>query len=88
MKNTAMKTKHSLLSKISLSSGLAIAVAFAAWLPGTARAGEHDMMKMEHIMTQAQAEALKPGDCMSMTCTKCKSVMDMESRGFNASACA
>ena len=67
--------KHNLLSKISLSSGLAIAVAFAAWLPGAARAGEHDMMQMEHITTQAQAEALKPGDSMSMTCTKCKSVM-------------
>lgn len=70
-----MKMKHNLLSKISLSSGLAIAVAFAAWLPVAARAGEHDMMQMEHIMTQAQAEALKPGDSMSMTCTKCKSVM-------------
>ena len=75
MKNTAMKTKQNILSKIGLSSGLAIAVAFAAWLPGAARAAEHDMMQMEHIMTQAQAEALKPGDSMSMTCTKCKSVM-------------
>jgi hypothetical protein len=74
-----MKTKHNILS-----SGLAIALAVAAWLPGTARAadhpaehakGAHDMMQMEHIMTQAQAEALKPGDSMSMTCTKCKSVM-------------
>ena len=53
MKNTAMKTKHNILSKIGLSSGLAIAVAFAAWLPGAARAAEHDMMQMEHIMTQA-----------------------------------
>jgi hypothetical protein len=70
-----MKMKHNLLSKIGLSSGLAVAVAFAAWLPSAARAGEHDMMQMDHIMTQAQAEALKPGDSMSMTCTKCKSVM-------------
>ena len=67
--------KHNLLRKISLSSGLAVAVAIAAWLPGAARAGEHDMMQMEHIMTQAQAEALKPRDSMSMTCAKCKSVM-------------
>ena len=70
-----MKTKHSLLSKIGLSSGLAVAVAFAAGLPGAARAAEHDMMQMQHITTQAQAEALKPGDSMSMTCTKCKDVM-------------
>ena len=33
------------------------------------------MMQMEHITTQAQAEALKPGDSMSMTCSKCKNVM-------------
>ena len=73
-----MKTKHNILS-----SGLAVALAVAAWLPGTARAadhpaehskGAHDMMQMDYIMTQAQAEALKPGDSMSMTCAKCKSV--------------
>lgn len=79
-----MKTKHNLLSKISLSSGLAFALAVAAWWPGAARAadhpadhakGAHDMAQMQHITTQAQAEALKPGDSMSMTCSKCKSVM-------------
>jgi hypothetical protein len=79
-----MKTKHKFLSKIRLSSGLAFALAVAAWLPGTARAADHpadhakgtnDMTQMQHITTQAQAEALKPGDSMSMTCTKCKSVM-------------
>ena len=75
-----MKTKHNILSKVSLSSRLAVALAFAAWLPGVGRAADHDkaahdMMQMQHITTQAQAEALKPGDAMSMTCTKCKSVM-------------
>ena len=63
---------------------MAVAVAMAASLSATARAdepmkpmkgGDHEMMQMEHITTQAQAEALKPGDSMSMTCTKCKSVM-------------
>ncbi len=34
-----------------------------------------DMTHMNHITTQAQAEALKPGDSMSMTCSKCKDVM-------------
>ena len=33
------------------------------------------MLEMQYISTQAQAEALKPGDSMSMTCTKCKNVM-------------
>ena len=69
---------------MSLSSGLAVALAFALWSPRPARAadrpadlpkGAHDMAQMQHITTQAQAEALKPGDSMSMTCTKCKSVM-------------
>ena len=75
-----MKTEHNILSKISLSSGLAIVVAFATWLPGAARAGEpmdaaQHQLHMEQITTQAQAEALKPGDSMSMTCAKCKVVM-------------
>ena len=80
MKDTVMKEKHNILNKIRFSSGLAIALAFAVWLPGAARAAEHekgthDMMHMQHIMTQAQAAALKPGDSMSMTCSKCKDVM-------------
>jgi hypothetical protein len=80
MKDTVMKMKHNILNKISLSSGLAVALAFGVWLPGPARAAEqmkgaHDMLHMEHIMTQAQAEALKPGDSMSMACSKCKVVI-------------
>jgi hypothetical protein len=75
-----MKTKQNILSKINLSSGLAVALAFGVWLPIAARAademkGAHDMLHMEHIMTQAQAEALKPGDSMSMACSKCKVVI-------------
>ena len=81
---SVMKTKNSLLGIFGLSSAIAVALAFAAWSPGAARAAEHaeghaqgmpGLMKMEHITTQAQAEALKPGDSMAMTCTKCKSVM-------------
>ena len=74
-----MRTKINVLSRISLSSGLALALAFAAWSPNVARAAEHhgDMggMHMDHIRTLAEAEAMKPGDSMSMTCIKCKSVM-------------
>ncbi len=32
------------------------------------------MKEMHHILTQAQAEALKPGDSMSMACSSCKMV--------------
>ena len=93
-----MKTKHSILSNISLSSGLAVALAFAVWSPGAVRAAEPekgmkdmmpmsgggDMMQMEHITTQAQAEALKPGDSMSMACSKCKDVMVQKVTSDNA----
>ena len=87
-----MKTKNNVIGKIIFGSGLALALAFAAYFPGVARAAEHDpkmgkmpagamkgaqppMSMMNHIKTQAEAEALKPGDSMSMTCGKCKSVM-------------
>ena len=88
-----MKMKNNILSKISLSSGLAVALAFAVWSPGAASAeddtmpmqkGSPDMMQMEHITTQAQAEAMKPGDSMSMTCTKCKDVMVQKVTADNA----
>lgn len=79
-----MKTKHTILSKILLSSALALALAlaFAAWPSNPARGadpkeakGDMSGMHMNHIKTQAEAEALKPGDSMSMTCAKCKYVI-------------
>jgi hypothetical protein len=75
-----MKTKQSILGKISLGVGVVVVMSVAAWLPGAAGAAQsmkdaHGMMQMHHITTQAQAEALKPGDTMSMTCSKCKNVM-------------
>lgn len=75
-----MRAKQKILEKVSASLGLAIALALAVWLPGAVRAadhetGTHDVMHMQHIMTQAEAEALKPGDSMSMACAKCKAVM-------------
>jgi hypothetical protein len=80
MKVQFVKMNHSSLAKISFSSGLAIAAAFAAWSFSAARAAEpmseaQHQSHMEHITTQAQAEALKPGDSMAMTCSKCKDVM-------------
>ena len=76
-----MKTKHNISEKFSLISGLAAALALAVWMPATTRAAEPDHaqhpMMMKQIKTQAAAEALKPGDSMSMTCNSCKYVMVM-----------
>ena len=73
-----MTTRSMPISIIHL--GLGVALALAGWLPATARAAQqekaaHDMSQMQHITTQAQAEALKPGDAMSMACSTCKNVM-------------
>lgn len=102
MKDTVMKTKHNMLSKMSLSSGLAVALAFAVWLPGAKAqvgppashpgptshpgpmgAAQHQL-HMQHITTQTQAEALKPGDSMSMACAKCKVVTVQKVAADNA----
>ena len=76
-----MKTKHNISEKFSLISGLVAALALAVWIPATTRAAEPDHaqhpMMMKQIKTQAAAEALKPGDSMSMTCNSCKYVMVM-----------
>ena len=75
-----MIATQNILSKIGLSAGIAAILAVAVWWSGAAHAadpakGMPSMNHMNHITTQAEAEALKPGDSMSMTCAKCKSVM-------------
>jgi hypothetical protein len=75
-----MKTKSNLIYKFSLGSGVAVALAFAVWAPGSAGAadpvkGGERQLNLLGITTKAQAEALKPGDAIAMVCTKCKSVM-------------
>ena len=74
-----MKIKNNILSTFTLSSGLAIALAFAAWPSGSVQAAEElkgyeRSLQMRGINTRAQAEALKPGDSIAMVCVKCKSV--------------
>jgi len=74
-----MKRTHSIISRIVLGS-LTGAVVIAVWLPGAARAtdqmkGAQHLLHLQGIKTQAEAEALKPGDSMAMVCTKCKSVI-------------
>ena len=73
-----MTKKHIVIGVIG--SALTFALAFAVSAPVAARAAQpdqaaHDMVHMQHIMTQAQAEALKPGDSMAMACGKCRYVM-------------
>lgn len=77
-----MATKTSFVSKISLTSGLALAVALGVWWSVAAHGDDkqdahqgHPTAHMNHITTQAEAEALKPGDAIAMTCSKCKHVM-------------
>jgi len=75
-----MKTMN---NKNLVCAGVAIAMAFAAWLPTTAtaadepmkpmKAGEH-MLMMNKLDTKEQADAMKPDDTMAMVCAKCKTV--------------
>jgi len=79
--------KKNILSKINICSGLALALAMTVGLSsvyaaepevkkGKMKGMSHTMtMVMNHIKTQAEAEALKPGDSMSMTCAMCKFVV-------------
>ena len=75
-----MKIKNNILSRISFSSGLAVAFAFGVWTPGQVHAetelkGYERTLQMRGINTRAQAEALKPDDTIAMACAKCKSVV-------------
>ncbi len=86
-----MKTRHNILSQLSLSSGLAVTLAFGVCWPSAAGAADdgkeaqaQHLLHLQRITTQAQAEALKPGDSMSMTCSKCKDVMVQQVTADNA----
>ena len=73
------------MNKNILVTGVAIAMAFAAWLPTTASAadetkpmkpmkgGEHQMM-LNKLDTKEEADALKTDDSIAMVCAKCKTV--------------
>lgn len=80
-----MTTQTKLVSKISLASGLALTIALAVWWSVAAQAADekhdhhahhgHRMTHLNHIKTQAEAEALKSGDAIAMACSKCKHIM-------------
>ncbi len=72
-----MRTNQSAVwSSLAVAVAIAAASAFqaAAAEKGTARGGASDLI-MKPIRTQADAEALKPGDELAMVCSKCKSVV-------------
>ena len=78
-----MKTTKQMCKCLTLST-IILAVAAFAWLPANAqdatapmkpmKGGEHLMMLNQPITTQAQVDALEPGDSIAMVCTKCKTV--------------
>lgn len=77
-----MTKKTSLVSGISLTSGLALAIALVVWWSVAAQAAHdeheghhnHQVAHMSHITTQAEAESLKPGDAIAMACSMCKHI--------------
>lgn len=82
MNDTAMKMKQNLLGKISLGSGLVVALAFASGCSTTnssgdgmkpMKGGEHQMM-LNKIETTQDFAALKTDDSFAMACAKCKTV--------------
>ena len=65
-----------------MGTGIAMAIALAAWLPNTASAademkpmkGSEHLQMLNKIETKAEADALKPDDTFAMVCAKCKTV--------------
>jgi len=79
-----MAKKISFVSKLGFCLGLGLAIAFTVWWSIAAQAADekndahqhqgHHAMQMSHIKTQAEVDALKPGDCIAMVCSMCKHV--------------
>lgn len=78
-----MQTKTKLIGGTSVAAAIMLGTVIA--ITGLAHAQDqkhesHDhahamkMTKMTHIKTQAEAEALKPGDSIAMVCSMCKIV--------------
>lgn len=78
-----MSTKNGLITRFSFITGLALALtlvmrwSFAAGAADEKQDGHHEgpVAHLNHITTQAEAEALKSGDTIAMACSKCKHVM-------------
>jgi hypothetical protein len=65
--------------KTHIRACIPIVALFALAVPVASHAADQmkgaQMLMMKQITTPAEAEALKPGDAITMVCTKCKSVM-------------
>jgi hypothetical protein len=66
-KDTAMKTQNNNSAKFTLNSGFALALAFAIWLPATARAQDEmkPMKGSEHMMMGSSTNTLTQS-CQAM----------------------
>lgn len=78
-----MNRTSNLVKSIVLGSSVAFAITAGVWWsvpaqahkePHSSHHGQH-ALHMTQIKTQAEAEALKPGDSIAMVCSKCKHVM-------------
>ena len=71
-----MKTKHNILSKISLSALLFLAVGVAGCASSGPRVTEErKFIQLHHVANTGEALNLKKGDAIAMVCTKCKTVL-------------
>lgn len=77
-KEHKMKTvKHNIIG-----TGIAMAMAIAAWLPtsiqaqekGTAKGGAQQLLRSTPVRTLEDLSGIQPGDMMVMSCPKCKTV--------------
>jgi len=67
-----MKTAKNKFKTAGLASGLAIALALVAWLPGQAQAQEKGAQKLMKVQTVEDLQTVEAGDTIVMTCAKCK----------------
>jgi hypothetical protein len=75
-----MKMQSHVGAKLGAWAGLIVVLATTVWTPISTGAAEHmkggeRLLDLQGIKTQAEADALKPGDTMAMVCAKCKSVV-------------
>ena len=75
-----MKGTNSFRKILGYGSGLLLATAITVGLPATTCGADQvkggpQMVQLMGVKTEAEVEALKPGDEIAMVCTKCKSAM-------------
>ena len=70
-----MKKNTHLPRIVCFGLGIIVALTLPLWaMTVEAADDEHGSHHLSHIKTQAQAEALKPGDLVAMACSMCKNV--------------